>query len=153
MGKAEEFRWGTRRVDSRFSSLHRKWKSVGVVGFTGGRRTIFGSSYQELRRIEDPSKLDSPEMKIIKVSRVSHLLLAYISFHVSHLFQENNKKIKHYQVSQFVFIPEFNAFARVNENPKLRWDAENKTTSIRMFWIKYFSIHWNVKHYLFLLGR
>ena len=72
-------------------------------------------------------------MKIIKVSRVSHLLLAYISFHVSHLFQENNKKIKHYQVSQFVFIPEFSAFARVNENPKLRRDAEDKTTSICMF--------------------
>ena len=88
-----------------------------------------GSSYQELRQIEDSSNLDFPEMKIIKVfTRFTFTVSIYIISCFTP-FQENNKKIKRYQVSQFVFIPEFSAFARVNENPKLRRDAENKTTS------------------------
>ena len=45
---ATEFRSGTRTVDSRFSSLHGKRKSIGVIGFTGGRGTTFGSSYREM---------------------------------------------------------------------------------------------------------
>ena len=51
------------------TSLHGKWKSVGVNGFTEERGTTFDSSYLELRQIEDTSNRDFTEVKIIKASK------------------------------------------------------------------------------------
>ena len=42
------------------------------------------------KQIEDPSNRDSNEVKIIKA--FTRFTLAYLAFHVSHLFQDNNEK-------------------------------------------------------------
>ena len=42
------------------------------------------------KQIEDPSNRDSNKVKIIKA--FTRFTIAYLAFHVSHLFQDNNEK-------------------------------------------------------------
>ena len=108
VGGATESLCGTRAGDSRFFEspweMKISWSWSNWVDW--GKGNHFCWSYRELRQMEDPSNRDSIEVKTIKV---------FTRF----TFFKRITKIKRFQVSQFVFIPEFSPFDRVNENPRL----------------------------------
>ena len=89
------------------------------------------------KQIEDPSNRDSNEVKIIKA--FTRFTIAFLAFHVSHLFQDNNEKsnvIKFHSSFLFQSLALSLGFTRT-----LSCDGMLRTerTSIRKFWIKIIS--------------
>ena len=110
-------------------------------------RVIKSDDQSRTRAIGIPLK-----WKELKLLRGSYSLLAYLSFHASHLFQKNNKKSNAIKFHSSFLFQSLALSRRLTKTLSCDGMLRTRWHQYACFeWKTNFSIYWNGKYYLFLL--